>query len=308
MFPELKRHIDSYKHIAEVLFRLETVQTELEENQELLEAVLPWIDEKRKEIEKSEGFFNFNVFENKDVLQAEVREQHHKLVLRARDLQHKIDLLEYEEKVLKGKRVQLPSVIYAFEKFADETKMEILDKESRELLNEIKNCKDIIRQNIAEQKAMVKSIEHGRAIDALFVKLTMFFQNAVMDGEFHPLFGKLRVKILGEQSNVWRAKETAKTIAIKIKIWDQEVSELLFKEDSGATFALSKRVTEKNLTKMFAHFFINYSYISIINTYNKELSAIRTRTQKLSVALEWLKDQKEALAEEKHHLMMGESL
>lgn len=303
MIPALKEYIVQYKNLNDVKDHIQVLEAQRLEQQQLLDALMPWIEEKAAILQESNNFFQ-KVFGKRESELDRIRDEHHRQTLRARELQEKIDLIDYQKKVLKEKLVQIPSIRYKIDKLVEETSLDSVDKKTRATLEGIRQANEYIRQNKETRMQVVVALNIGLEV-LEFTRQMM--QNITSMGnapQFDPIQGITDNNFFPAQKYKRETRELIPKIGRAIRRWDKQIAEIQYHPKP-------KEVLDDTLHESFFRRAINNHYDWFVPTdaithLRYALEKFQKHQNKLKKTLKSLEDEKQSFDQRKHELMLGE--
>jgi DNA repair ATPase RecN len=302
MIPALKEHIEQYKNLHDTKDHLQVLDIQRLEQQQLLDKLMPWIHQKAEMLREKENLLQ-KVFGKRESELEKIRDEHHRLTLRAREIQEKIDLLDYEKKVLKEKLVQIPSLKYKIDKLVEETELETVDQHTREMLKAIKQTNTYIRENNENKRKTVEAIDTGRSIVQMIRNMTQNIKRSLEGNPIDPLQAILNNDFFPTQTYKRKAMELIPEIARAIRKWDEQIANINYHPKPDEK--LSEIIHESYFRRIIVENFTGYMSYDVITDLNYTLDKFQKQLQKLQKTLQSLDEEKQSFDQHKHELMLG---
>ena len=302
MIPALKEHIEQYKNLIETKNHLQVLEAQQLEQRQLLDALMPWIHQKAEMLRERETLLQ-KVFGKKESELEEIRDEHHRLTLRSREIQEKIDLLDYQKKVLKEKLVQIPSLKYKIDKLVEATRLDTVDQNTREILKGIKQANDYIRENIANRKRVVEAMATGREIVEMLRNMTHNTKMSLEGSPIDPIQGIMNNDFFPSQTYRRKAMEIIPEIGRAIRKWDEQIAEINYHPKPDEK--LSKNFHESYFRNIITNKLTGYMSYDVMTHLNYTLDKFKQQSKQLEKTLNSLEEEKKSFDQHKHELMLG---
>ena len=302
MIPDLKEYIEEYRKLQEVKKQLEILDDKRLEQQRLLDALMPWIREKEEILRDGSNFFQ-KVFGLRGPELEQVRDEHHRMTLRAQTLEQKIDLIDYEQEVLRQQLVFIPSVVYKVDRMVEDTDLETLDQETRKIFEGIRQCNEYIRQNKDIKKQVMESIATG---DEVIGQLSLLIQKLrISSGHsgFDPIQGITNNNFFSVPVHRRQALELIPRLCSSIKKWDAQIAAIAFhpKPEEKLYQTVHESYQGSIVNNIVSGYMTDrelYAILKRLNDYKKDLLD----------TLKHLEEEKQSFDQRKHELLLGQSI
>lgn len=304
MHPDLKEHIDHYRILQEVKKHLEELEAQQLEQQQLLDALLPWIHEKEELLENSETLFN-KLFGKREAELNRIRDEYHRMTLRAKVLEEKIALLEYEKNVLKEKLVQIPSIKYKIAKIVDYAELGSMDEESQLLIQGIRQLNEFSHQNQEVRKKVTEALNTGREVINLIAQIIQTVKSSYNANQVDPIQGIINNNFYPALAFRRKALELVPSLAKTIQLWDKQIEAIAYHPKPDGK--LSETYNEPFFRGIIGHNVSGYMPLNAMKRLkNNALYDFRNRMKALNKSLKSLQDEKLTFDQRLHELLLGE--
>ncbi len=227
MHPDLRALIDQYKSLQEVKKHLEELESQQREQQQLLDALLPWVREKGEILENSKTLF-YKLFGKREAELSRIRDEHHRMTLRAKALKERIALLEYEINVLKEKLVQIPSVKYKIAKIVDYAELGTMDEESQVLIQGIRQLNEFSHQNQEIRKKVLEALNTGREAIQVISRIIQILKSSFEPNQLDPFEWMMNNDFYPALNVRRKALELVPILAETIQLWDEKIDAIAY--------------------------------------------------------------------------------
>ncbi|KAA3640985.1 MAG: hypothetical protein DWQ02_01240 [Bacteroidetes bacterium] len=303
MHPDLRALIDQYKSLQEVKKHLEELVSQQQEQQQLLDALLPWVREKELILENSATLFK-KIFGKKEAELNRIRDEHHRMSLRAKALEEKIALLEYEKNVLKEKLVQVPSVKYKIAKIVDYAELGVLDEESQLLIQGIRQLNEFSHQNQEVRKQVTEALNTGREAIQTLARIIQILKSSNDPNRVDPFLLMMNYDLYSASAFRRKALELVPGLSKTVQLWDDQIDVIAYhpKPDGALSEIYNESFFKSVIGRNFSE---NMPFDGMKRLENNVIYDFQKRMKALNKSLKSLQDEKLTFDQRLHELLLG---
>lgn len=295
---KLQKNIEALQNLEDVKQRLETLETELSYEKKLLTALLPWIEKKQETLDESGGKrLLLKLVGKEENFLEEIREEHHKMSVRANKLNSKIDLLEFEKELLKKKMVQGPSIKYQFQQLIEEGNIK-KDSQYRQLLLDLKFTNVEMKDNANAKKELIGAIFLGQKTELMILQATEHIRKAALSPETIFINQNGLQTLKDRKANLQKASDMLYNIAQHIKGFGEKASHLLTAKEN-LEMPFFSNITEASLHQIITKSQNKHQLIKALEEYAairqkilKPLNTMKAKRKMLEHSFIYLKEKK----------------